>query len=402
MKTVLSIFIGVCWLNCFCGCGQSDTEPQGDAIVIPYVNEAAESIMADSVFFEIEFVPLETNEKCLLSGVQQVEFRDSLIFLCDDHRLFVFNDSGKFISQIGREGRGPGEYVGFRGFFVDMENRTVNIITPSQESIMVYAFDRTYLFSEKIPPGLYDWGYFAIPVEDEKILIFNSHNPGNNMAYTLYDRKKPEEPLYFNSYDPVRIEDYTYHFSTRPMSRFGGNVHFTMPLDHYIYEYSRGNVSAKYYLETPLEIIPKDEMLKEDDTYLTRLVKLTMNNYFGGFTEIFETDDLIFLHYMAKLSYPGLYILDKENNVGKYFVYPSPDEKLRYPVFPFSASDGNRLVSVVPTDDVMKLKDYIADNEIEDEKICADFKETIDKMDEYSNPLLVFYKVTSLTRETIK
>lgn len=397
MKKFRNIIIVSYCLTCFFGCGSSSsTNELNEVINVPYTNEKPESFVADRFFSEIKFVPLETNDKCLLSGAQQVELRDSLIFVCDNYNLFVFNDNGKFISQIGRRGRGPGEYIGgFRGFFVDMDKRTVNIILPVDRSVMVYAFDGTYLSSEEIPPELYDWGYYAMPVEDNKVFIFNSHNPGNNMAYTLMNRSDPEQATYFCTYDPVRLEDYTYHFATHPITRFENKIHFTMPLDPQIYEYVDGEVAAKYHIETPSEIIPEDVMQKEEGSYLSKLVKLTSNRYFGGFTDIFETDGFVFLHYMAGQAYPGLYVLDKNNNTGSYHVFPPTNEKVTSPVFPFSASDGNRIASVVPIREVLKLKDYLADYEIGDDNSYADLPNSLNNMDENSNPLLVFYTVSS-------
>ncbi|HCC51591.1 MAG TPA: hypothetical protein DEQ30_05630 [Porphyromonadaceae bacterium] len=394
------IIVSIFCLTCLGACGSKGNEPSSEAIVIPYANEKPESLMADRYFSDIRFVPLETNEKCLLSEVQQVEWRDSLLFVCDVDNIFLFNDSGKFVSQIGRKGRGPGEYIDFRGFFVDMNARTVGIIRPAAGLIMVYTLDGTYLHSEDISLGAYE-GYYAMPVDDNKLFIFNSHNPGNNMAYTLVDRDNREHMEYFYTYDPVRIEDHTYHFAKHPMTRSGKNIHFTMPLDHHIYEYYNGEVSAKYYIETPSKIIPKEVMQRDGisrvkGTYLSRLADLTMkDNYFGGFTDIFETDSLIFIHYMAKLSYPGLYVLNKNNHTGYYHTFPSTSEKFASPVFPFSASDGNRIVSIVPMHEMIRVKDYIADNEIEKKGISADMYNTLNGMSEESNPLLIFYTVPS-------
>lgn len=324
-----------------------------------------------------------------MSIPQQVEMMDSLIFVHDGHHLFAFRDDGKFVSQIGRKGRGTGEFIGFRGFFVDENKRAVTIIDPVKNLLLSYAFDGSYLSSTEIPAGLYDWGYFAMPVEDDKVFIFNSHNPGNNMAYTLMDRNKMAQVKYFNTYDPVKIEDYTYHFAAHPMTRSGNGIHFTMPLDDRVYEYSDGSVVEKYRVETPSEIIAKDAMRKriERETYLPALVKLTSDGYFGGFTDIFEVEDYIFIHYMAKSFYPGLFVLDKSSNTGSYHAFPSAEGLFGSPVFPFSASDGNRIVSIVSPDRLIYLKEY-ANSDVD---TGQELHTALKSMDMNDNTLMVIY-----------
>jgi hypothetical protein len=170
-----------------------------------------------------------------------------------------------------------------------------------------------------------------------------------------------------------------------------------MPLDPLIYEYADGDVLPKYRVETPPKIISQEMMSEQlsEDTYFMSLVKLTRSDYFGGFTDIFETGDYIFLHYVANMAYPGLYVLDKNRLTGSYFTYPSGGKEFTSPMFPFSASDGNRIVSVVPFRDFMALKDLLSNNEIEQGKWSAELQGVLNGMNDQSNPLLVFYNVSA-------
>lgn len=82
----------------------------------------------DSLFSDVRFLPLETTTECYISYVWDVKFKDSLIFINENRRrLLVFNDKGKFKYEIGRTGKGPGEHINVRDFFITDEN-TVELL----------------------------------------------------------------------------------------------------------------------------------------------------------------------------------------------------------------------------------------------------------------------------------
>ncbi len=389
MKIFLTTLTYAVCVAFFFGCKRSENKST-DATVITFDNYQPRTIEVDSYFADIKIVPLETNEKGIFSHVAQIELVDSLLFVSDLDNLCLFNIDGEFISKIGRQGRGPGEYSVLKGFFVDADKATVSIIDDGNGGILTYGFDGKHIASKEIPGAQFSWGYSALLADDEKVLIVNRYNPIRNMAYSVVDIRRPERVDFFNTYDPVKLENYSYHFAQHPMTRSGNKIHLTMPLDHTVYEYSDGEVYPKYHIETPQEMIPKERIdgaAGPGNSYFSQIIDLTIDGYFGGFTDIFETDDSIFLHYMAKGAYPGLYVMDKNAAKGEYFLYPSAIEQLKSPVFPFSASDGNTLVSLVPVHQAMFLKIYIGDGE----EVSADMRDALSRMDESSNPMLVVY-----------
>jgi hypothetical protein len=390
MKTTKIFWTGIFCAVLFCGCRQS-SKINSEATAIAFNNYQPQPIEVGNYFSCIKAVSLEINENSTFSYVAQLELRDTLLFVSDNDKLCLFNTDGKFISKIGRQGRGPGEYVVLKGFFIDDNNAAVSIIDDSAGKIITYGFDGKYLSSKEIPGELFSWGYYAMLADNNNVLIFNQHNPTHNMAYSLMNIKRPERVEYFNTYEPVKLDGYSYHFARHPMARSGNNIHLTMPLDNTIYEYSRGDIYPKYYIETPKEIIPKDRILfaGPENSYLSQLLELISEGYFGGFTDIFETDDSIFLHYWDNMAYPGLYVMDKTTNRGEYLLYPSLIDALKFPVFPFSASDGNTLVSLVSANHVTMLKTYL--NEAND--VNDDLRKALDSINESSNPLLVVYKM---------
>ena len=100
------------------------------------------SYFADSVLY----VPLETNEKCHLRRIAQLKKYGSDIVISDMRRILVFGQDGSFIRQIGRRGKGPGEYGTIGNF--DLYQDTVYVA--HNQSISKYTIDGHFVKEYKL------------------------------------------------------------------------------------------------------------------------------------------------------------------------------------------------------------------------------------------------------------
>ena len=104
--------------------------------------------------FVYKFIPLETNNDCLFRGIGTIQIVDDKIYIIDskDEKLLVFDISGKFITQVGKRGSGPGEYVSPCSFHVDIVRRVLTIGDNNGLKLLHYNLDTyKYLFSQKTP-----------------------------------------------------------------------------------------------------------------------------------------------------------------------------------------------------------------------------------------------------------
>ncbi len=89
---------------------------------------ASENVMLSDIASDVDYLVLETNESCLITRIQNIELTDQYIFINDAGRCVLqFDSSGKFIRQIGRKGRGPGEYSVIRGIAANIINGTLYV-----------------------------------------------------------------------------------------------------------------------------------------------------------------------------------------------------------------------------------------------------------------------------------
>lgn len=102
---------------------------------------------------DIRYLKLETRPECMIDQVMKVLVDNNLVFVHSHSNpaghLFIFSNSGKFIRQIGKQGRGPGEYSSVHDFTIDRENKKIYLID-SMGKLFVYDYSGKCLKTEKI------------------------------------------------------------------------------------------------------------------------------------------------------------------------------------------------------------------------------------------------------------
>jgi hypothetical protein len=101
--------------------------------------ERSDSIKLSDIALSVDKVLLESNEASLITRIQGIAMTDQYLFVNDaGTRVLQFDSSGKFIKQIGRAGRGPGEYLGIISLAIDSNNKLVYVA--SFRKIFCYDF----------------------------------------------------------------------------------------------------------------------------------------------------------------------------------------------------------------------------------------------------------------------
>lgn len=149
---LLLIFSGSLLLSCGRSNQREDSLPDIAQYYIDIEKSISniKSIPLSLVGQEIEFIPLETNPNCLLKNIRQIALSDSFIFVCDINKLLQFDRYGRFIRQIGSQGRGPEEYPGIWDFSIDKKSKTIFIANTMMDKIMIFDFDGNFKKSSRL------------------------------------------------------------------------------------------------------------------------------------------------------------------------------------------------------------------------------------------------------------
>lgn len=130
------------------------------------------SEIADS----IEYIKLETSSKCLLKSAWKVMLTSNYIFISDFDGLYKFDRKGKFICKIGRQGKGPGEYIKVLTFTIDEAQQLVFVVDNYTDLIGIYDFNGKYIKSYR-----HEFSLVKIAIYDHSTIAYARHCNGANV-----------------------------------------------------------------------------------------------------------------------------------------------------------------------------------------------------------------------------
>ena len=134
-------------------CSESKS-PAGELPVIDLVSGLINpEIINLSEFIEgVSYIPLETSPDALLTGRGQVFLTEKFIFVVENNGCYQFErETGRFVREIGKQGRGPQEYGKFQ--FLSEDEASL-YFTSYNNKLLRFSFDGVCL--AEIPAPEYD------------------------------------------------------------------------------------------------------------------------------------------------------------------------------------------------------------------------------------------------------
>lgn len=136
---------------------------------------------------DVRYVPLETNDSCLISFPHKIVMRDSLIIITDKQQdeIFFFNTDGKYLSKISHKGSGPMEYHRIYQSCVDFDRKLVYILdlTSYPHKFKAYDFDGSYNY--ELPFTDLELSFKEMEMPDKDNIIFARSSSTSNYRTTL-------------------------------------------------------------------------------------------------------------------------------------------------------------------------------------------------------------------------
>lgn len=188
-------------------------------------------------------IKLQEAEEGLIGRIKDMDLSDDFIFILAENGIFRFDNSGNFLNQISKKGKGPGEYQQSSSFSLDNEKNIIYILT--RNKIMKYTFDNKLLAEKKSPRGMNNISY-----NRDKLLcthsILNSRYLRDSGVYSiviLSDELEIEDKLLPLKKDsdisPMFIHKANlYHYS--------GKFHYNNPFNDTLYYLHNSKLEAKY------------------------------------------------------------------------------------------------------------------------------------------------------------
>lgn len=333
----------------------------------------------------ISYIPLESSD--LIGEMDKVLIYDDKIYILDAYvteKVFIFDKRGVLLKTIDNKGQGPEEYAGLSGMSIDFDKKELCLNDRLATKKLYFDLNGKFLRKENSIPCFY-----LNMLRDFAV---------NQLAYQQSFSKDVNYHLVFTQLDSVYSKGFPYEpiqkqyvMSKSAVFNSTNELLFAPVLSDTVYHIKSFNeYNARYVIKHKRSIWNKHE---EELSYneVAELIKNDGYTAFGGL--FYETSKCIY--FSMKRGLNGII-----SNI--YFMY----DKTRKQVYELDGSSMKFFTEIVPPDlvaldgemcvssfDAYRLKELLSDNDkgyiIQNDVLKA----IIEKSDENSNSVLVFYKL---------
>lgn len=209
-----------------------------------------------------EYIPLETTEESLMSEIDIFKKIGSNYFFSDNtDAIFIFDEAGRFVNKINRNGRGHGEYVRIKDF--DVRDNQLYVLSEGLLKVLVYNFEGDFLRSYDT-----DYSYAKLYLlDDDKFVLYADNSNNGHYNYVIYDEATRSV---ISKFDPFEKNVSWLFSSINSFNRVGDDCLVLKPFDYTIYELKSDSIvpfmNIDFITENRLEGDKRD-IEKMADTY---------------------------------------------------------------------------------------------------------------------------------------
>ena len=366
------------------------------AVQIPMGQNIGKSkeIPISNIVKDIRFIPLETNENCLFgTDISKVKMVNDTLFISDYNYIFKYDLDGKFITRIGKKGRGPGEYAkGFQTFLVDKNKQHLIGFELLDQKMMKYDFKGNFINEVKIDflPGPAEWN------RDGNMAVYNMGFTYENAPWhDFYILNKDAKTVQKNKFKKQVDKRYGLMIYPAVFYRYRGKTRYKNPYENTIYELDeKGKTTAVYELEHG-----KYEQYNDVDD-----VEIQIKNNVGtnrsnpksfekiGLLGLSETDKYLFIYY-GHQEQRKLGVFDKTSGTFYNLFDPNFDQYGFHddlygglPLFPKAGIDESYFYQYYSA---FEFKKYLKSAK----SVKPELNKIANKIDENDNPVLILVKL---------
>lgn len=210
---------------------------------------------------DCQFIPLETNDSCLVSTVSDMVFDSSRLYLIDgkSNLVFAFSLSGEFISQVGDVGSGPSEYQYPVNLHIDKTKQEL-IVADANTPKLVYYDLKTLKYKRQLRSDDYFTNCAWLPNGDIILASGSSYvTPKRERFYAQITDENLKRKQYICpcSFDPqyrLAIGSVFYTFQDQ--------VYLNLPFLHSVYQINETTCEETYAIELKGFQMPDQNWLK--------------------------------------------------------------------------------------------------------------------------------------------
>ncbi len=283
---VITLFILTSLLSC-------NTNNEVDSIIINPNKFIDKEIKLSDFAEDIKYIPLLGERSIRLVYSTVISIKDSLLCIAvSPTQLCMYDIKGNFLYDIGKAGRGPGEYKYHWRFSVDKIDNKIYVL--DKKKILIYSIKGNYIRSINL--SKLGGNFSAIECEGKNIFLFENINCGYakynwcviNKEGKLINAKLNSMPRFKSGRS----------FASNLKFRNGSTICYWNSFNDTIFSLSRDDHNVRYKFANEKFRVSKNNA-----------DNLNVKNIFTP-TCIQETQDYLFINYFSNKK-SGLGMLDK-------------------------------------------------------------------------------------------
>lgn len=341
----------------------------------------------DSLFDCVHFIKLETTSVCMMGGISQLFFVDSLIILVDNQTsksVYFFDMNGQYKYKISKLGKGPEEFLNIWNICLTPDKNQLVIYDNLQHQMLFYDLNAQFIKVENQPfmmdyfvflssghraynvDGMYDE---SLGENKNKSLIVTTSN--NQLVYGFSERQYGKD---FN-YSKNRI-----------LRNCGEKTYFSPNISDIIYEITAESIVPKYHVNLGESALPT---IEESITNEAFLKLLNTHLFFNG--DFVELKDYTYLNVMTPNGYPGVIYNHKTKSTFLQSGFCNhPFYEFINNQAPLAAYGENSVVVAANPFDLLSKKDVFYKDKL---LYKNDLDAIYNDINENSNPVLFVYRI---------
>jgi hypothetical protein len=276
------------------------------------------SEIADS----IEYIKLENQLKCFIKRPFDIHISDEYIFVAQYNSMLQFDRAGKFIRQIGKQGRGPKEYAHVYDARIDHTNKLVYINAGESRKIICFNFDGNYIKTFK---------YFSnirFDMLDSTRVVSDINNHYGQEKYKMLITNETMDTLgYLKNHVTFPIQERTVTISgfDRRFYHFDDKLHFMAQYGDTVFQInSTTDIKPKYIINKGKYKLPVNYRIERIQDYKKYISKAT--NYYLTNAQEIKNHLLVNYENANRQENEKIAIYDKKTN--EFYSVGNPASKL--------------------------------------------------------------------------
>lgn len=185
------------------------------------LENTTESICYSLFVDSISYITLNTNDSCIMSGIDRIYLSDDFLFVKDDKRagILVFDLNGNFLTQINFYGNGANEFTSINSFAIDKYAKRICVYDGNAGKINRYTYDGLFIESLKIENIIRD---FAIPKAGHYLFIMPSYRKDMPSGVWIADSLNNKQKELLSNIP----QDYEFEFLSTQYNIIENNIYY--------------------------------------------------------------------------------------------------------------------------------------------------------------------------------